>query len=59
MNIVHAQSQTSGSNKGQLILKVNFEVFFRTKKHQKYFCISAIASKMGQIIKMVAHFHAN
>ena len=24
----------------------------------KYFCISALASKMGQIIKIMAHYHA-
>jgi hypothetical protein len=45
--------------KGQLILKANFEVFIGTKNQRKYFCISALASKMGQIIKIMAHYHAN
>jgi hypothetical protein len=34
------------------ILKFSFE----PKKEQKYFCISALASKMGQIIKVMAHY---
>ena len=39
--------------KGQLILKANFEVFIWTIKPMK------IASKMGQIIKIMAHYHTN
>jgi hypothetical protein len=31
---------------------------FEPKKEQKYFYISALASKMGQIIKVMANFHA-
>ena len=37
------------------ILKFSFE----PKNERQYFCISALASKMGQIIKIMAHFHAN
>ena len=37
------------------ILKFSFE----PKNQQKYFCISALASKMGQIIKIMALYHAN
>ena len=29
------------------------------KTNEKYFCISAQASKTGQIIKMMTHYHAN
>ena len=43
-------------NKNQ---NVQSEVFVCTKNEQKYFCISALASKMGQIIKTMAHYHAN
>ena len=32
---------------------------FEQKNEQKYFCISALASKMGQIIEIMAHYHAN
>ena len=28
---------------------------FEPKKEQKYFCISALASKMGQVLKMMSH----
>ena len=35
------------SAKGQLIRKANSKLFIRTKKPQKYFCISALASKSG------------
>ena len=45
--------------KGQLISKANSKLFIWTKKQRKYFCISALASKMGQIIKIMAHYHAN
>ena len=45
------------STKGQSISKANFEVFIWTKNERKYFCIFALASKMGQI--MMAHYHAN
>ena len=37
------------------ILKFSFE----PKTEQKYFCIFALASKMGQIKKMIVHYHAN
>ena len=37
------------SDKGQLISKANIKVFIWTKKQTKYFCISALASKSGQI----------
>ena len=32
---------------------------FEPKTEQKYLCISALASKMGQIIKIMAHYHGN
>ena len=38
--------------KGQLISKTNFKVFIWTKNQRKYFCISALASKSGQIKKI-------
>ena len=44
--------------KGQLISKAHFEVFIWTKNQRKYFCISALASKMGLIIKIMADYHA-
>ena len=40
------------SAKGQLILKANCKVFIWTKNQWKYFCISALASKRGQIKKI-------
>ena len=43
--------------KGQLISKAKFS--FEPKTERKYFCISALASKMGQIKKIMAHYHAN
>ena len=48
--------------KGQLISEWLLDVFISTKNRTKiflYFCISALASKMGQIIKIMAHYHAN
>ena len=36
-----------------------FHFSFEPKNERKYFCISALASKMGQIIKIMAHYHAN
>ena len=36
------------------MLKFSFE----PKNEQKYFCISALASKMGQIIQLMAYYHA-
>ena len=51
--------QKYGICKGQLISKANFEVFIWTKNERKYFCISALASKMGKIKKIMAHYHAN
>ena len=48
------------STKGQLISKAKFKVFIWTKNWTKiFFCISALASKMGQIKKIMAHYHAN
>ena len=32
---------------------------FEPKNELEYFCISALASKLGQIIKIMAHYHAN
>ena len=45
--------------KGQIISEWLLDVFIGTKNERKYFCISALASKMGQIIKVMAHYHAN
>ena len=42
---------------GQLISKAKFS--FEPKNERKYFYISALASKMGQIIIIMAHYHAN
>ena len=42
---------------GQLISKAKLS--FEPKNERKYFYISALASKMGQIIKIMAHYHAN
>ena len=36
-----------------------FKFLFEQKNERKYFCIYALASKMGQIIKTIAHYHAN
>ena len=47
------------NTKGQLISKGLVKVFICTKNERKYLCISALASKMGQIIKIMAHYHAN
>ena len=45
--------------KGQIISNDFWMSSFEPKNEQKYFCISALASKMGQIIKIMAHCHAN
>ena len=48
-----------------LMLKVSqsrkqiLKFLFEPKKERKYFFISALASKMGQIIKTIAYYHAN
>ena len=39
--------------------KQNSKFSFEHKTEQKYFCIFALASKMGQIKKIMAHYHAN
>ena len=41
------------------LLKQNLKFSFEPKTDRKYFCISALASKMGQIKKVMAHYHAN
>ena len=56
---IHGSILGQKALKGQLISKANFEIFIWTKNERKYFCISAIASKMGQTIKIFAHYHAN
>ena len=43
--------------KGQLISEWPL-ASFELENEQKYFCISALAFKMGQIIKTMAHSHA-
>ena len=48
-----------GADESPLISEWLFDVFIWTKNERKYFCISALASKMGQIIKITAHYHAN
>ena len=45
--------------KGQQISESNFKAFIWTKNERKYFCNTALPSKMGQIIKITAHYHAN
>ena len=45
-------------SKGQLISKANFKVLFEPKTERKYCSISALASKKGQIKKMMAHYDA-
>ena len=32
---------------------------FEPKNERKYFCIAALASKIDQIIEIMAHYHAN
>jgi hypothetical protein len=39
-------------SKGQLISKANSKFSFEPKNQRKYFCISALASKSGQIKKI-------
>ena len=48
----------SGGHKGQLISEGNFGVF-KSPKSDHFIRISAIASKMGQIMKIMADYHAN
>ena len=50
--------KTQICTKGPEILGT-FKVFICTKNEREYFCISALASEMGQIIKIMAHYHAN
>ena len=45
--------------KGQLIARAGMKVFIEPKTQRKYFCISALASKMGQIKKIIACYHTN
>ena len=45
--------------KGQYLSEAKFKVFIGTKNEWKYFCIFALASKMGQLKKIIAHYHAN
>ena len=47
------------STKGHLISKAILKFSLEPKTDQKYFSISALVSKMGQIIKIMAHSHAN
>ena len=49
----HSSLKVSKSRKQ--ILKFSFE----PKSERKHFCISALASKVGQIIKIMAHYLAN
>ena len=44
---------------GQIFQNDFWMFLFKPKNEQKYSCISALASKMGQIIKIMAHYHAN
>ena len=45
--------------KGQLISKANFKVFIWTKNQRKYFLISVLASKSGQIKKISDKYMIN
>ena len=47
------------ATKGQLILERLWIALFESKYKHEHFCISALASEMGQIIKIMAHYHAN
>ena len=39
---------------------INFKMTsFDPKKERKYFCITALVSKIGQILKIMAQYHAN
>ena len=49
----------SGPDKGQLISEWNFGVFKSSKMWTFFWQISALASKMGQIKKITAHYWAN
>ena len=49
---VRTSSAMQTGAKGQLILKANSNLFIWTKNQHKYFCISALASKSGQIKKI-------
>ena len=53
--LYQATNDVKVSKSRDQILKFSFE----PKNERKYFCISALASKMGQIIKIMAHYHAN
>jgi hypothetical protein len=53
------QSKIGHHFKGQLISKANLNFSFEPKTDRMYFSISALASKMGEIIKIMAHSHAN
>ena len=54
--LIHLSITIIGLNLSRTqILKFSFE----PKNERKCFCISALASKMGQIIKIMAHYHAN
>ena len=48
----------SGPDKGQLISEWNFGVFKSSKMWTFFWQISALASKMGQIKKITAQYHA-
>ena len=54
-NALSGKASIKVSKSRKQILKFSFEL----KNERKYFCISALASKMGQIIKIMACYHAN
>ena len=57
--------QGNGDGQSVTLLKVSksrmqiLKFSFEPKNKGKYFCIFALASKVGQIKKMIAHYHAN
>ena len=51
--------QISSLSKGQFISKADLKVFIWTKNQRKHFCISALVSKMSQLKRIMAHYHAN
>ena len=59
MNAIFYKEQWPPTLKVNKNWNVLSEVFVYTKNEQKYFCISALASKMGLFIKIMAHYHAN
>ena len=58
----YAKKQTKNAAMSSPFIKVSksrrqiLKFSFEPKNEQNYFCISALASKMGEIIKIMAHY---